>query len=130
MPLKFLENWARRAEHRRQMRAAGQALNAVHAAALARPLPADQLAAAARAALAAGAPPLRVCRVAAIGASMSNPADPADFGHRELVYATVRRAVYGGQAVGTDDLIESLPEHADDDSARAQCLTFLTYLTD
>lgn len=95
MPPRFLGNWTCRAERRRQARAVGQALDAVHADALARPLPAGQLAAAARAALAAGAAPLRICRVAAIGASMSNPADPADFGHRELAHATVRQAVYG-----------------------------------
>lgn len=95
MRLWFLDTWTRRAERRRRVRAVNVALDAVHAAALARPLPADRLAAAARAALTAGVAPLRVCRVAALGASRSNPADPADFEHRAAVHAVVREAVYG-----------------------------------
>ena len=102
MLLRFLGGWIRWAERRRQARAVGEALGSVRAAARTRPLCAERLADAARAALAVEADPLGVVRAAMTGASMSNPADPDDLGHRELAYATVRQVVYGARSGSRD----------------------------
>jgi hypothetical protein len=87
----FLGIWTRRAERRRQVQAVNVALDAVHATALERPLPADRLEDALRGAVAAGASRMQAAKVAGIGASEFNLADVE---HRQRVHDIVRRVVH------------------------------------
>jgi hypothetical protein len=67
------------------------ALDAIHATALERPLPADRLEGALRGAVAAGASKMQGAKVAFIGAAEFNS---ADFDHRQRVYDIVRQVVH------------------------------------